>query len=113
MIASATPEQYRRAVETVLASGEVDALIVIYIPVGLAETEAVTARDARRRGRRAQAGAAGQAGARLPDGRAKARARSSTCGAETDPCLRLSRSGRPACWARSPPTPSGGPSRPA
>ncbi len=42
MIASAGPEHYRQTVETVLASGEADALIVIYIPVGLAETEAIT-----------------------------------------------------------------------
>jgi acetyl coenzyme A synthetase (ADP forming)-like protein len=41
LIASAGPEQYRQAVATVLASGEVDALIWIYISVGLAETEAV------------------------------------------------------------------------
>src|SRR5262249_1184303 len=31
MIASATPEHYRRSVETVLASENVDALIVIYV----------------------------------------------------------------------------------
>jgi acyl-CoA synthetase (NDP forming) len=43
MIASATPEQYGHVIETVLASGEVDALIVIYIPVGLSEIEAVVA----------------------------------------------------------------------
>jgi acetyl coenzyme A synthetase (ADP forming)-like protein len=42
LIASAGPDHYRQAVETILTSGEVDALIVIYIPVGLAETEAVT-----------------------------------------------------------------------
>jgi acyl-CoA synthetase (NDP forming) len=41
MIASASPEDYRRAVETVLASAEVDAAIVIYIPVGLADTDAI------------------------------------------------------------------------
>lgn len=43
MMASASPEHFRRTIETVLASGEVDALIVIYIPVGLAETAAVSA----------------------------------------------------------------------
>jgi acetyl coenzyme A synthetase (ADP forming)-like protein len=43
MIASATPQQYSQVIETILASGEVDALIVIYIPVGLSETEAVVA----------------------------------------------------------------------
>jgi acetyl coenzyme A synthetase (ADP forming)-like protein len=42
LIAAAGPEYYRRAVEALLTSGEVDALVVIYIPVGLAETEAVT-----------------------------------------------------------------------
>jgi acetyl coenzyme A synthetase (ADP forming)-like protein len=41
MIASARPEQYGQVIETVLSSGEVDSLIVIYIPVGLVETEAV------------------------------------------------------------------------
>jgi acetyl coenzyme A synthetase (ADP forming)-like protein len=41
MIASAPPEHYRRVVQTVLACEDIDALIVIYIPVGLAETAAV------------------------------------------------------------------------
>jgi acetyl coenzyme A synthetase (ADP forming)-like protein len=41
MIASATPRQYGQVVEAVLAAGEVDALIVLYIPAGLAETPAV------------------------------------------------------------------------
>lgn len=39
MIASASPEHYRRTVETVLSSGEVDAVIVIHISVGLAARE--------------------------------------------------------------------------
>lgn len=42
MIASASAEQYGRAVECVLSAGEIDALIVIYIPVGLVENEAVS-----------------------------------------------------------------------
>jgi acyl-CoA synthetase (NDP forming) len=42
MIASAGSQQYRQAIETLLAAPEVDALIVIYIPVGLEETAAVT-----------------------------------------------------------------------
>jgi len=41
MIASATVQQYRRTIETVLTSGEVDALVVIYIPVGFAETDTI------------------------------------------------------------------------
>jgi acyl-CoA synthetase (NDP forming) len=41
MIASATPAHYARVIETVLGSGEVDALIAIYIPVGPSETEAI------------------------------------------------------------------------
>jgi acyl-CoA synthetase (NDP forming) len=41
MIASATPQQYAQVIETVMRSGEIDALIVIYIPAGLSETEAV------------------------------------------------------------------------
>lgn len=43
MIASASPEQYGRAVETLLTSEAVDALIVMYVPVGLAETQTVAA----------------------------------------------------------------------
>jgi acetyl coenzyme A synthetase (ADP forming)-like protein len=43
MIASATAQQYSRVIETVLTSGEIDALIAIYIPVGLSETEAIVA----------------------------------------------------------------------
>jgi acetyl coenzyme A synthetase (ADP forming)-like protein len=42
MIASATAEQYCRAVEILLTSAEVDALIVVYIPVGLVEGKSVT-----------------------------------------------------------------------
>lgn len=41
MIASASPEQFRQTVETTLAADEVDALIVIYIPVGVANTDDV------------------------------------------------------------------------
>jgi acetyl coenzyme A synthetase (ADP forming)-like protein len=41
MIASATPEEYRKAIEILLSAEEVDALIVIYIPV-IAETETVS-----------------------------------------------------------------------
>lgn len=43
MIASAGPEHYAPVVETVLAADEIDALIVIYIPVGLCETNALVA----------------------------------------------------------------------
>jgi acyl-CoA synthetase (NDP forming) len=43
MIASAGAADYRRTVEIVLGSGEVDSLVIIYIPVGLAEPEAITA----------------------------------------------------------------------
>jgi acyl-CoA synthetase (NDP forming) len=42
MIASATPEQFGRVVETLLTSNEIDSLIAIYIPVGLAGTEVIT-----------------------------------------------------------------------
>jgi acyl-CoA synthetase (NDP forming) len=41
LIASAAAPDYRAAVERVMASDEIDALIVIYLPVGLAETAAV------------------------------------------------------------------------
>jgi acetyl coenzyme A synthetase (ADP forming)-like protein len=43
LIASAGPEAYRRAIETVLRCGEFDALIVLFTPVGLATTQDVTA----------------------------------------------------------------------
>lgn len=43
MIASASPDQFRRAVETVLGTEEVDALIVIFIPVGTVDPEEVAA----------------------------------------------------------------------
>jgi acetyl coenzyme A synthetase (ADP forming)-like protein len=42
LIASATPEHFRRAVATVLGSGEADALIVLSVSAGMAEPEAVT-----------------------------------------------------------------------
>ncbi len=41
MIASAGPDHYRRAVEAVLSDPAVDALVVIYTPVGMFETDAV------------------------------------------------------------------------
>ncbi|MBI4481815.1 MAG: GNAT family N-acetyltransferase [Acidobacteria bacterium] len=41
MVASAGPDDYRQAVETVLAAREVDALIVIYIPLGMVDSDAV------------------------------------------------------------------------
>jgi acetyl coenzyme A synthetase (ADP forming)-like protein len=41
MIASARAESYRKTIETILASGEVDALIVIYIPVDRNDSESV------------------------------------------------------------------------
>jgi acetyl coenzyme A synthetase (ADP forming)-like protein len=43
MIASATPEQYGQVIETILASGEADALVAIYIPVGQSQTDAFVA----------------------------------------------------------------------
>lgn len=43
LIASAGPEDYRRALDVVLRSGEVDALIVLYVSVGLVDTEAMSA----------------------------------------------------------------------
>lgn len=43
MIASAGPDQYRQAIATLLADGAIDALIVIYIPVGLADLPSMTA----------------------------------------------------------------------
>ncbi len=41
MIASAGPEQYRQAVEAVLADRTFDAVLIIFIPVGLADSEGV------------------------------------------------------------------------
>lgn len=43
MIASAGPDHYRQTVEAALRSEEIDSLIVIYIPTGLVETDAVAA----------------------------------------------------------------------
>jgi len=40
MVASAGPDEYRRAIETALASDDVDALVVIYTPVDAAKTPA-------------------------------------------------------------------------
>lgn len=42
MIASATPDHFRRAIETVLPAEEVDSLIVIYIPIGMVDPAATT-----------------------------------------------------------------------
>jgi len=56
MIASAGPDTYRRVVETVLCADEVDALVVIYTPVGMFDTDEVgrsvagAVADARSRG---------------------------------------------------------------
>jgi acetyl coenzyme A synthetase (ADP forming)-like protein len=41
LIAGAGSDEYRHAVETLLTSGEYDAMMVIYTPVGLADTDAV------------------------------------------------------------------------
>jgi acetyl coenzyme A synthetase (ADP forming)-like protein len=41
MIASATPEQYGRAVEILLSSGEADALVVIYVAAGVCDGDCV------------------------------------------------------------------------
>ncbi len=41
MIASATPEHYRRTIETVLAADETDAVIVLYIPLDMTIPEAL------------------------------------------------------------------------
>ena len=57
MIASAPPDHYRQTIETVLGSGEMDSLIVIYIPVGLAQTEAINAALSEGISRARQAGA--------------------------------------------------------
>lgn len=42
LIASAGPEQYRRTIEAVMAAEEVDAVIIIYIPVDMRLTEEVS-----------------------------------------------------------------------
>lgn len=43
MIASASPEQYRQTIETILSRDEIDALIVIYTPIGVANDDEVQA----------------------------------------------------------------------
>lgn len=40
MVASAPPNQYRQAIEVLMACDDIDAIIVIYIPVGFAENQA-------------------------------------------------------------------------
>jgi len=54
MIASAGPDEYRRAIEKILAASEVDALIVIWIPVGVSDPGALSraVREGVRAGRR-------------------------------------------------------------
>jgi acyl-CoA synthetase (NDP forming) len=59
MIASATPEQYTRVIQTILTADEVDALIVIYVSVGISEAEAVA--QAIRQGLAAATGTLGDA----------------------------------------------------
>ena len=109
MIASATPQQYAQVIETVLVSGEIDALVVIYIPVGLSATEAVTS-----------AIRAGTAARELPEQttypsspaswQSKGRRPSSIC--RRRKFQRITSLKQPlACWARSPLTPNGAPSR--
>ena len=41
MIATASPEQYRQAIETLLPLSEVESLIVIFISVGMVDTDAI------------------------------------------------------------------------
>jgi acetyl coenzyme A synthetase (ADP forming)-like protein len=60
MIASAGPAEYGRTVETVLASGEVDALVVIHITAGLADQKAVAQAIGEAVSRARTAGAAGK-----------------------------------------------------
>jgi acyl-CoA synthetase (NDP forming) len=43
MIASATPEQYAKTIEIALQDPNLDALVVIYIPVGAADNKAIMA----------------------------------------------------------------------
>lgn len=43
MIASATPEQYAKTIEIALQDSNLDALVVIYIPVGAADNKAIMA----------------------------------------------------------------------
>jgi acetyl coenzyme A synthetase (ADP forming)-like protein len=43
MVASTPPQNYARVIEMLVASGEIDALIVIYIPVGIGDPQAYAA----------------------------------------------------------------------
>ena len=65
MIASATPESYRRAVEIVLTAEEVDALVVMNTPVTMHATRGGRPRRARRSGGGAARRRRRQAGVRL------------------------------------------------
>ena len=55
MVASAGPEEYRRAIEVALTAGEVDALIVIYTPVDPTYSRRDAGGDSRRHRRRTRA----------------------------------------------------------
>ena len=112
MIASASPEHYARVIETVLTSGEVDALIVIYIPVGLRATQAIVG------GLHAGVAAARAAGAVdlpvLACLMAEEGARRPRMTWAVSVSLPMPFRKQPAgCWARSPATPSGALSRKA
>ena len=87
MIASAGPDEYRRAIEVALTAPETDALIVIYTPVDPTHrrrrrSQAIRDGIAAARARRRDA----QAGARLPDGRsADGRCRSTSAASACRP----------------------------
>ena len=89
MIASATPEQYRRALEVVAADPAVDSLIAIFIPPLVTEPEAVAAaiRSAARED--LEADASRRSSGRRGSGRARA-----------DPGVRISGGGRDGARAR-------------
>ena len=72
LVASAGPDEYRRAIEVALAADETDALLVIYTPIDRSQAPADSDGDRRRRRRRRRAGAAEQAGARVHDDRDRA-----------------------------------------
>ncbi|MGB0384480.1 MAG: GNAT family N-acetyltransferase, partial [Ardenticatenaceae bacterium] len=43
MIASASAQQYQRTIETIMGSDDIDALIVIYIPIGVTDDDTIEA----------------------------------------------------------------------
>ena len=69
MIASAGPDHYRQTIATLLATDEIDALVVIYIPVDVSQKPMILDGNRRRNCGRTAGWRGRQTGAGLRDGR--------------------------------------------